>query len=596
MFQTFVSQTSPENVAPRLAALRDTLHTQKVDGFIIPRTDAHQGEYCAPCDERLAWLTGFTGSAGFAVALRENAAIFVDGRYTIQVQNQTDVTAFPPQNWPATGLVDWLLEHAPEGAKIAYDPWLHSAGEINAATKNLAASGISLVPSRNLVDQIWQDRPTPPQEKAFIQPIELTGKNHDDKRRDIAGTLAEDALVLTLPDSINWLLNIRGRDIAHNPVCQCFAILHKDARIDLFVDPAKLDDALHTHLGAAVTCHPVDAFVPQLTTLSGQVLLDQRSVPMAVYAALLGGDATPVLSTDPCILSKACKTPQELQGARDAHLVDAGAMVEFLAWLDQEAPKGDLTEIDIVTALEGFRTKTGLLQEISFDTISGAGPNGAIVHYRVTEDSNRDIDQDTFLLVDSGGQYTSGTTDITRTIAIGTVSDTQKRHFTRVLQGMIAISRVAFPRGLSGRDLDALARYPLWLEGCDYDHGTGHGVGAYLSVHEGPQGIARKYEVPFQEGMILSNEPGYYVADGYGIRLENLISVTSAPERGDGRDMLSFETLTYVPIDKRAIDMSLLSADEIAWLNAYHAACWDQQEARVSGPARLWLKNATATI
>ena len=435
--------------------------------------------------------------------------------------------------------------------------------------------------------------------KVFVHPDALAGESHADKRARLAGELraaGQRAAVLTLPDSICWLLNIRGADVPKNPVVHGFAILHDSGRVELFLDPAKHDDAVRAHLGAEVTLHPSGGFGAALCGLSGPVRVDKTSAPLAVGDILREAGVEVQWGDDPCKLPKARKNPAEIAATREAHLRDGAAMAEFLCWLDREAPTGRLTEIAVVTALEGFRRATNALHDISFDTICGAGPNGAIIHYRVTRETDRPVRQGELLLVDSGGQYVDGTTDITRTIAIGDPGDEARECYTRVLQGMIAISRVRFPKGLAGRDIDALARYPLWLAGQDYDHGTGHGVGAFLSVHEGPQRISRLSEVPLEPGMILSNEPGYYREGAFGIRLENLIVVESAPPLGDNRQQLAFETLTWVPFDRRLIKVAHLAPGERDWLNTYHAGVLEKLAARASPPTLAWLTDSCRPI
>lgn len=594
-FQTFDAPTSPDQGPPRLKMLRQELEKEGLNGFIIPRADAYQGEYVAPADARLAWLTGFTGSAGFCVALRDKAGVFVDGRYTVQIKQQSDPNHFTPVDWPKTQLGPWLKENCKDGDTIAYDPWLHTASEIETAQKALQNTGITLKPTDNLVDRIWSDRPPPPQGKTEAYPLELSGEKSADKRARMAEILqaqGESSAILTLPDSISWLLNIRGSDIERNPVVHAFAILHNTAHVDLFIDPVKTVD-----LGPDpdITQYAPDAFADHLATLPGPVRVDRKTAPIAVSQILQAADTPVSFADDPCILPKAIKNETEITNTRGAHLRDARAMIEFLAWLDAQPP-GNFTEIDVVRALENFRRNTNALRDISFDTIAGAGPNGAVVHYRVTQDTNRTVEDNSLLLVDSGGQYVDGTTDITRTIALGTPTADQKRAFTRVLQGMIAVSLARWPRGLAGRDLDALARGPLWRDGRDYDHGTGHGVGVYLCVHEGPQRLSRVSEVLLQPGMILSNEPGYYREGEYGIRIENLIVVQEAdtPPGGDDRDMLNFETLTWVPIDKRLIDETLLSLEERDWINGYHAEI--KSKIHVKGDLAKWLDQATSPL
>lgn len=604
MFQDFDATTRPEAGPPRLAALRAAMADAGLHGFLVPRADAHQGEYVADCDARLVWLTGFTGSAGFCAVLPDRAGLFVDGRYRVQARAQTDGAAFTVVPWPDTKLAAWLRDSAPEGARIGFDPWLHTVRDIEALRRDLDGSGIELFEHDNLVDAVWPDRPAPPAAPTRAHPDELAGRSAADKRAALAADLTaagHDCAVLTQPDSICWLLNIRGSDIPRIPIMQGFAILHADGRVDLFTDAAKLS-GLDEHLGPAVAVHPAGDFAASLRDLSGQVRIDRDSAPLAVQLALDSAPGTAVAGADPCLLPKATKTAAELAGAEAAHLRDGAAMVEFLCWLDgrKAALSSDpLTEIDCVTELERCRAATGALRDISFDTIAGTGPHGAIVHYRVTRATNRAVAPGDLLLIDSGGQYDDGTTDITRTIAMGDVAPDARAAFTRVVQGMIAISRARFPRGVAGRDLDALARFPLWLAGQDYDHGTGHGVGSYLSVHEGPQRLARSGAEPLLPGMILSNEPGYYREGAFGIRIENLIVVepASALPGGDaGRDWLAFRTLTHVPIDRSALDPAMLSPEEIAWLDAYHAETRRRLAPLVSPAARDWLTTATRAL
>ena len=598
MFQSFTATATPAQGPARLAQLRRVLAAEGLAGFVIPRADAHQGEYVAPRDERLQWLTGFTGSAGFCIVLPDKAGVFVDGRYRTQVKSQVDLAHFTPIAWPDTKPGPWIAEHLAQG-NIGFDPWLHTADEIAAIEKALEGTPVTLSPKKNFVDTIWLDQPESPMGKAFVQADALAGKTSAEKRDALAAELRkaqQPAMVITLPDSLCWLLNIRGADVPRNPILHGFAILYDDARVTLFAEPEKFDDATRAHLGPQVKIRPSGAFVPALHILQGPVRVDRSTAPLAVSLELADAGVEVAWGDDLCRLPKACKTEAEIAATRAAHLRDGAAMVEFLCWLDAEAPKGGLTEIDVVTALESFRRATNQLHDISFDTICGAGAHGAIMHYRVTEASNRAITPGELLLVDSGAQYVDGTTDITRTMAIGPVPEGAAAAYTRVLQGMIAISRARWPRGLAGRDLDPLARYPLWLAGMDFDHGTGHGVGAFLSVHEGPQRISKLSEVPLQPGMILSNEPGYYREGAFGIRLENLIVVTPAAKLADDRDQLCFETLTFVPLDRRLIDLALLAPGERAWLNSYHAAVAAKLADRLSQAARAWLAQATAPV
>ena len=601
MFQDFEVRSRPADGPPRLAELRKELSNEGLAGFIIPRADVHQGENVAARDERLSWLTGFTGSAGFCIALADRAGVFIDGRYRVQVKSQIDLDHFTPVPWPETKPGDWLIDALPEGGKIGFDPWLHGWQDIETLNKRLDGSGVALQPMPNLIDRIWADQPAPPMGMVDIYPEELAGDSHTAKRNRIAKNLSDagqTAAVLTLPDSIAWLLNIRGADIARTPVAHAFAILHQDATVDLFVSPQKLTDAVKDHLGADVRLHDVEGLAAGLQALSGDVLLDKQTVPVAVATLVKDAGAKCVFDSDPCILPKARKSSAEIAATKVAQKRDGAAMVEFLCWLDTEAPKGTLTEIDVVKKLEEFRRATNALRDISFETISATGPHGAICHYRVSDESNLRVEPGQLLLVDSGAQYLDGTTDITRTVPVGDVGKEEKACFTRVLQGMIAMSRARWPVGLAGRDLDAIARYPLWLAGQDYDHGTGHGVGAYLGVHEGPARLSRVSDVTLDPGMILSNEPGYYREDAFGIRIENLLVVVEAPALpgADARKMLSFETLTYVPIDRRLIVRDDLSRAERDWLNAYHATTYEMLADTVSGTARTWLKDATAPL
>ena len=596
MFQSFEVTARPEQGPPRLAALRDELAREGLQGFLIPRADAHQGEYVAPRDERLAWLTGFTGSAGFCAALTDIAGVFIDGRYRTQVKAQV-AQDYAPVPWPDVSLSAWLKEQLPNGGKVGFDPWLHAAGQISAAQKELEGSGVELVRCDNLVDRIWADQPDPPMNPVRAHPIEFAGESAESKIKRLASDLKSAdraAAVITLPDSIMWLLNIRGADIAYNPVAHGFAILHGDGRVDLFMAAAKLT-GIGDHLGPQVTQHQPDAFLTAVEALEGKVQVDPGTVPQIVADAL--GDRM-VDGGDPCALPKARKNPAEIAGTAEAHLRDAAAVIELLCWLDAQKP-GTLTETQVVTRLEESRRRDNALQDISFDTIAGTGPNGAIMHYRVTEETDSRLENGHLLVLDSGGQYLDGTTDITRTIAIGDVGDEEKACFTRVLKGMIAMSMLRWPVGLAGRDIECVARLPLWLAGQDFNHGVGHGVGTYLSVHEGPQRLSRVSHVPLEPGMILSNEPGYYREGAFGIRLENLVVVEEAPNLPSGDDeraMLNWRTLTYVPIDRRLIVVDMLSREERAWLNAYHRDVAEKVRPRLGDAAQLWLDAATAPV
>ncbi len=596
MFQSFEVTSKPEQGPPRLAALRAEIKIEGLDGFLVPRADAHQGEYVAPHDERLSWLTGFTGSAGFCAALLDVAGVFIDGRYRTQVKAQV-ADVYTPVAWPEVSLADWLKAELPQGGVVGFDPWLHALGQIEQLEVALKGSDITMRRCVNLVDRIWENQPAPPMFPAKVHPLEFAGETHAHKCARLGEALRaadEHAAVITLPDSLCWLLNIRGADIARNPVVHGFAVLHGSAAVDLFVAPAKVAD-LADHLGDHVTVHAPDALLAYLGALPGPIRLDKTTVPVAIADAV--GDRA-AWGDDPCALPKACKNAAEVAGSAAAHLRDGAALVETLAWLEAQAP-GTLTEAEVVTKLEEARRRDNALQDISFETIAGTGPNGAIMHYRVTEDTDSTLENGHLLVLDSGGQYLDGTTDITRTVAIGAAPLEAKQAFTRVLTGMITMSRLRWPDGLAGRDIEAIGRLPLWLAGQDFDHGLGHGVGAYLSVHEGPQRLSKISTVPLMPGMILSNEPGYYREGAFGIRLENLLVVRSAPDLPGGdnhRKMLCWETLSFAPIDKRLILPDMLDSATRDWLNAYHRDVAEKIGPRLSPEAKLWLDAATAPI
>nr|WP_239025460.1 aminopeptidase P family protein [Roseibacterium persicicum] len=583
-----------------MAALRAEMAKAGVDGFLVPRADRFQGEYVAPCDERLAWLTGFTGSAGFAAVLSDIAGVFIDGRYRVQVKAQADLSVYTPVAWPETKLEDWLIEQLPKGGVVGYDPWLHTAAEVARLEAALGRRQIALRPMANLVDAVWADRPGPPMAPARAWPVAHAGRSAAEKLALVAGTLAEageDAALITQPDSLCWLLNLRGADVAHTPLMQAMGILRRSGALDLFVAAEKLAGV---DLPDGVTLRDPATLATVLAAETGRVRVDGSSAPAAAKALLEEGAAEVVEGTDPCLMPKARKHPAEIAATTAAHLRDGAAVARFLAWFDREAPKGQLTEIDVVEALEGFRRETGVLKEISFDTIAGAGANGAIVHYRVTRETNAPVRPGQLFLIDSGAQYEDGTTDITRTLPVGDgVAQVAREAFTQVLQGMIAIHRARFPKGVAGGHLDALARAPLWAAGRDYDHGTGHGVGVYLGVHEGPQRIARISTLPLEPGMILSNEPGYYREGDFGIRIENLVVVVEAPPVAGGdahRAMLGFETLTWAPIDRRLVVPAMLAPWERDWLNAYHAEVLGKIGPLVDADTRTWLQAACAAI
>ncbi|MEM9319232.1 MAG: aminopeptidase P family protein [Pseudomonadota bacterium] len=594
-FQSFEATTTPQQGPPRLADLRAAMAASGYDAFLVPRADQYQGEYVAPRDERLAWLTGFTGSAGMAAATADRAAVFADGRYTIQARQQTDVGSFDIVSWPKTKLETWLAEALPVGGQVAYDPWLHTIDEVNRLDRALGKKQIALKPSDNLIDAIWSDQPGPPSAPAEAWPDALAGMTAAEKLALVAGELMKAqhaSCVITQPDSICWLLNLRGGDVGHTPLMHALAILFADGRLALFADPAKLAGI---SLPETVRNMPPAAFTPVLESLQGPVRLDPKTTPQAIAAALAHTEI--VQADDPCLLPKATKHAAEVKATQAAHLRDGAAVARFLHWFDAHATSG-ISEIDCVRALESCRGETGDLRDISFDTIAGSGPNGAIVHYRVTSQTNRVLQPGELFLIDSGAQYQDGTTDITRTLPVGPPGDTERTAFTQVLKGMIAIHRARFPKGVAGRDLDALARSALWAAGRDYDHGTGHGVGVFLGVHEGPQRLSRASTVPLAPGMILSNEPGYYREDAFGIRIENLIYVTEAPpiEDGDDRPMLAFETLTYAPINRRLIDKTMLSAEETGWLDGYHKSVAEKIGPLLGTDVADWLVQATAPL
>ncbi|MEL6999943.1 MAG: M24 family metallopeptidase [Pseudomonadota bacterium] len=595
MFQNFEMTADKAATPARLAALRAKMADAGVSGFLVPRADAHQGENVAPHDERLAWVTGFTGSAGIAVILDRRAAIFTDGRYTLQTAEQVMPDLYELVPIHVTPVHQWLPTVLHEGDRIGYDPWLHGRSEIDRLREVAEKHGAAMVSlDANPLDAAWDDQPPKPAGAVRIH-SEHAGEDADAKRKRLGKTLSDGGAktaVLSLPDSIAWLLNIRGSDIARSPVAQGFGVLHADGHVDLIMDPDKIDGDVRTHLGNDVTIHPSDALPAVIDGLGGPVLLDRTSCPLW-FAERLSANATQIKwGRDPCILPKAQKNEAELDGMRMAHLRDGAAMAKFLCWVDQALEAGEtLTEIDIATKLEEIRAEAGDLHDISFETICGTGPNGALPHYRVNRESNRTLIPGELLLVDSGGQYPDGTTDITRTMATGAVAEDYRRHFTLVLKGMIAVSRIRWPEGLNGRDLDPFARAALWRAGLDYDHGTGHGVGACLNVHEGPASLSRRGTEPLLPGMILSNEPGFYVPGEYGIRIENLVIVTepSVPD-GGSRDMLGFETLTFCPIDRCLIDLALLDREEIAWLDAYHAEVEEKIGPFLEGPELEWLE------
>jgi Xaa-Pro aminopeptidase len=604
MFQNYAAPPARRDGRQRLVDLRAVMAERAIDALLVPRADEHQGEYVAPAAERLAWLTGFTGSAGLAVVAAGAGALFVDGRYIVQARQQVDAGAFEILQLPTARLEDWLATHLAAGAVVGADPRLHTASMLEGLAAAMKAKGIALkLPARNLVDRVWRQRPAPPEGPVMPHALRYAGKPAEEKIAELQALLraaGEDAVILTLSDSIAWLLNIRGSDVAHNPVVLAFLIVPSRGKPELFLDPDKLAPEARRHLAGLAKVSDVAALERRLKALKGmakRIRLDPNTAAYWFFRKLAGGWTRIARNEDPCLLPKARKNATEIAGARAAHKRDGAAVVRYLAWLDREAVRGGVDEIAAASRLEALRSDTQLLKEISFDTIAGSGPNGAIVHYRVTAASNRTLRRGELFLVDSGAQYPDGTTDITRTVAIGEPTRQMRERFTLVLKGHIAVATARFPKGTRGIDLDAFARRALWQAGLDFDHGTGHGVGSYLSVHEGPQSISRRGMAAFEPGMIVSDEPGYYREGAYGIRIENLLLVNAAavPPGGE-RAMLSFETLTLAPIDRRLVEATMLTAEELAWLNAYHARVAEILAPELGGEDRAWLTQATAAI
>jgi Xaa-Pro aminopeptidase len=602
-FQTFEEPESGVALTARLSAFREELARRKLTGFVIPRADQQQNEYVAPSEERLAWLTGFTGSAGMAVVLTQAAAVFVDGRYTLQAAKQVDGKA-----WNIEPLADpppesWVARHLAAGDRLGFDPWLHTS----AAAERLAAActkaGAELVAvDSNPLDSVWAERPAPPLGPVAIHGTQFSGEAEKEKIQRIQQEIVRlgvDALVLSDSHAVAWTFNIRGADVSHTPLPLSYALVPKDGRPTVFIDHRKLSNSARDHLEQSADVEEPDALTPKLTELAqrgASIALDSATAADALSRLIGGAGGKPVRGSDPVSLLKAVKNSTEIEGTRTAHRRDAVALAKFLAWIDRDAPSGALTEIDTVEALESFRRDTGALKDVSFPTIAGTGPNGAIVHYRVTRKTNRRISPGDLLLIDSGAQYEDGTTDVTRTIAVGEPTAEMRDRFTRVLRGHIAIARAVFPDGTTGAQIDTLARQFLWQAGIDFDHGTGHGVGSYLSVHEGPARISKLGTSPLRRGMILSNEPAYYKTDGFGIRIENLELVVAAEITGAERPINAFETLTLAPIDRRLIDLNMLSGEELSWLNDYHARVRHEVRSHLDEATRLWLDAATAPL
>jgi Xaa-Pro aminopeptidase len=603
-FQSFDDRSERAAGAPRVAALRTELARQGLTGFIVPHSDRHQNEYVPASEQRLAWLTGFTGSAGVAIVLMERAALFVDGRYTLQAREQVDTSLFTIEHLVETPPDRWIEKNLTSGDRLGYDPWLHTVETAERLARACAAAGATLVAVEpDPIDALWIDRPAPPLGAVVLHDPRFAGEDASKKLARIGAEVANlraDALVVSDPHAVAWAFNVRGADVAHTPLPLAFAIIPQVGRPALYVDGRKLSNDVRNRLeGLADVREPAD-FVPALTTLGRDkkaVLLDQATAADALARLITSAGGKATRTACPIALMKAVKNEVEIAGARAAHVRDGAAVTRFLAWFDREAARGKLTEIDTVAALESFRRDTGLLKDISFATIAGAGPDGAIVHYRVTHKTNRAIAPGELFLIDSGGQYEDGTTDITRTVAVGEPAAEMRDRFTRVLKGHIAIARAVFPEGTTGAQLDSFARQFLWAQGLDFDHGTGHGVGSYLSVHEGPARISKLGAAALKRGMILSNEPGYYKSGAYGIRIENLVLVVeAAAPAGAEKPLNRFETLTLAPIDRRLVLPELLTPEETAWLDRYHARVAETLAPLLDAETRAWLAAATRPL
>ena len=595
MFQSFADDSSTKQVAPRVKALRARLAKRKLDGLIVPREDEFQGEYVPAANERLKWISGFGGSAGTAIVLTRKAALFVDGRYILQAPKQTDTKLFTIVDIMQTAPSLWLAANAKKGMEIGIDPRLHSETAVKAYRDRLAAKGARLVLlDDNPLDAEWQDRPDLPDTDVVIQPTRLAGRTSEQKRKSLAADMKKaghDVLLIAQPENIAWLLNIRAADVPHTPFALSFGLLHKNGSFDWFIRKSRVGTAVRAHIGSGVRLQRQGDMLDKLKALKSKtVAFDPTNTPAWFGEQMVNANLVRV--TDPCALPKAAKHKAEIKASIAAHEMDGAALCNFLAWFDKRAGKGEMTEICAAKQAEACRAASGKLLDLSFDTISGSGPNGAIVHYRVTEKTNRRIKPGDLYLIDSGGQYQQGTTDVTRTILVegGTAPSGAKDAFTRVLRGHIALAMAHFPHGTNGMQLDTLARAPLWEVGLDFDHGTGHGVGSYLSVHEGPQRISKGGTVALQEGMIVSNEPGYYKANAFGIRIENLQYVTALKKAKGTRDMLGFEPLTLAPIDRRLIDKNQMTAIEIDWLNGYHSRVQKTLLPMVDKSTQSWLK------
>ncbi|AVF58607.1 aminopeptidase P family protein [Vibrio diabolicus] len=586
----------------RVNAIREWLIQHNIDALLVPHEDEYLGEYVPAHNERLHWLTGFTGSAGAAVITKDKAAIFVDGRYTVQVTKQVPGDLFEYRHLIEEPALDWVLDNLPTNASVAIDPRMHSSAWLDMAQAKLAGKLELNILTNNPIDELWHDRPAPVVSDVCLMPTEAVGQSSESKRQEIAQLVKKagaDSAVITALDSICWLLNVRGLDVSRLPVLLSHAILHSDSSVEYFLDPARLPAEFDAHVGSGVTVHHPEALQARLETLTGKnVLVDPATSNAWFKLVLQNSGASVIAAADPCLMPKAAKNAVEIAGMKACHIRDGVAMSKFLCWLDAEVAAGNLhDEATLADKLEAFRSEDPTLMDLSFDTISAAGGNAAMCHYNhENQPEPGKLELNTLYLVDSGGQYLDGTTDITRTIAIGQPSSEMKKQFTLALKGHIGVARARFPKGTRGYQIDTLARQHLWAEGYDYDHGTGHGVGHFLGVHEGPASISKKQiDVPLTEGMVLSNEPGYYRADAFGIRIENLELVVETPTNGDF-PVLSFESLTRCPIDKRNINVDMLTRPELAWLNDYHQKVWDEISPLVEGDVKEWLRQATLPL
>ena len=587
----------------RLHALREEMQKDGLDGFVVPICDEHMSEYVGEYAQRLSWLTGFGGSAGSAIVLKDQAAMFIDGRYVVQVRDQVDGNLYEYVNIKDQKPHEWLAAHAPQGGKIGYDAWLHTRDWVETARKALKKSGAELVEvANNPIDAVWEDQPSRSPEKLAVHPDQYAGKSARDKRADVAAWLQDndyDATVIAALDSVAWFFNVRGKDIANTPVSLAYAIVRADETATLFVAPEKLTDAVREHLGNHVEIRNYDELADALSEMNGKtVAVDPERSVAAIFSALDSAGATVVKDRDPTVLAKAIKNEAEINGHKAAQKRDGAAVTKFLHWMANEAPKGGLDELSAAARLREFRAENPELKDLSFRTISAAGDHGALPHYSVNEETNQPVAMNSLYLVDSGGQYPDGTTDVTRVVAVGEPTAEMRKRYTQVLQGHIALDQAVFPKGTTGGQLDILARQYLWADGVDYGHGTGHGVGSYLSVHEGPQRIASfgGMDQALEPGMILSNEPGYYKAGEFGIRIENLFLVEEREIEGGEQTMLGFETLTFAPLERKLIDVEMLSPNQRQWVDAYHARVRAVIAPQLEGDDLEWLEAQTAPL